>query len=337
MGIYPDPSAAYFPLLTAKLPPKDVAALKKAFACPGFADQIAALEPAAKAFGAEFTSKSAAEPSAAWKLLYRSQPEPVLWFAHTSKSATVQARFKAFFNDWSQGRTRIPYQLMQEMRIVPELPGYRELLDTLFYAILDGKLDTPESARAFLEPFSPPAPPPPPSLRRRAVKRETKPSRPRSRKVAPEAIDVFLAPPSAETPLPAPKASPKAAPAKAPTPARATAAPSAVKPTAAKAPAKTSPKAPAKLPARAPIKIASKPAAKPAAKEVVARKVTPAKKAPIKPSTKKSAKPAPKPVKKAVKAPAKPAPRKALAKSMPVARKAAPPKAARSAKKSARR
>ena len=35
MGIYPDPSAAYFPLLTAKLAPKEVTALKKSFARPG--------------------------------------------------------------------------------------------------------------------------------------------------------------------------------------------------------------------------------------------------------------------------------------------------------------
>ena len=35
MGIFPDPSAAYFPLLTAKLAPKDVSALQKSFARPG--------------------------------------------------------------------------------------------------------------------------------------------------------------------------------------------------------------------------------------------------------------------------------------------------------------
>lgn len=39
MGIHPDPSAAYFPLLTAKLAPKEVAALKASFARSGFADR----------------------------------------------------------------------------------------------------------------------------------------------------------------------------------------------------------------------------------------------------------------------------------------------------------
>ena len=40
---------------------------------------------------------------------------------------------------------------MQEMRILPELPGYQDLIEKLFFAIMDNKLDTPEAARAFLE------------------------------------------------------------------------------------------------------------------------------------------------------------------------------------------
>jgi len=58
----------------------------------------------------------------------------------STKSGPVAARLKAFLNDWSQARTRIPYQLMQEMRIVPELPVYKELLEKLFFALMDNKL-----------------------------------------------------------------------------------------------------------------------------------------------------------------------------------------------------
>ena len=184
MGIHPDPSAAYFPVLTAKLAPKDVAALEASFARPGFVDQIAALEADTKDFATQFTGKSAAAPSDAWKMLFAAPPEPVLWLAHTTKSAPLQARFKAFFGDWSQARNKIPYQLMQEMRITPALPGYDALIEQLFFAVMDGKLDTPEAAKAFLEPFSPPAPPPPVNMRRRVVKRETKAPKPRTKKVA---------------------------------------------------------------------------------------------------------------------------------------------------------
>ena len=175
MGIFPDPSAANFPLLTAKMAPKDVADLKKSFARPGFVEQIESLEASTKEFAARFNSKSVAAPSDTWKLLLSSPPEQVLWLAYSSKNAGVQARFKAFFEEWPSARQRIPYGLMQEMRITADLPGYSDLLESLFFALMDGKLETPEAIREFLSPYSPPAPPPPAAVRRRPAKRESKP------------------------------------------------------------------------------------------------------------------------------------------------------------------
>ncbi len=324
MGIYPDPSAAYFPLLTAKLGPKDVTELKKKFARPGFAEQIPALETDTKEFATLFTSKAAAAPSEAWKMLFAARPEAVLWLAHTTKSAPLKARFESFFNDWSQARLKIPYQLMQEMRITPALPGYNELVESLFFAVMDSKLDTPEAARAFLEPFSPPAPPPPVSMRRRAVKRETKVAKPRGKKAAAEAVEEvdLMADGGVETPTGKPievsksKASAKAVAAK---PAPAVAA----KTVAGKAAPAVSKAAPAAKKA-APAKVAAKTAVKkvvvkPAAKKVVAKKAS-------KPVAKKAAKPA---VKKVVaKKAAKPVAKKVVAKkaAKPLTRKAVPPK-----------
>ena len=318
MGIYPDPSAAYFPLLTAKLAPKDVTSLKKHFARPGFAEQIAALEADTKAFTTLFTSKAAAAPSDAWKILFAAQPEAVLWLAHTTKSAPLKARFEAFFTEWSQARQKIPYQLMQEMRITPALPIYDELLDKLFFAVMDGKLDTPEAARAFLEPFSPPAPPPPVSMRKRAVKREAKAPKSRSKKaVAVGEIDLAAA---AETAVPvsapavvAPKV--KAAPVKA---VAVKAAPAAKK--AVPVVKKAAPKPAAK-------KVAAKPVAKPAAKKAVVKK--PVAKKVVKAVAKKAAKPVKKAAVKAVaKKPSKtvaPAKKKPVVKAKPVVKKAAKP------------
>ena len=311
MGIYPDPSAAYFPLLTAKLAPKDVAALKKSFARPGFAEQIPALEADTKAFATLFTSKAAAAPSDAWKMLFAAQPEAVLWLAHTTKSAPLKARFEAFFKDWSQARLKIPYQLMQEMRITPALPGYNELVETLFFAVMDGKLDTPEAARAFLEPYSPPAPPPPVNVRRRAVKREAKVAKPRSKKAAAQAADevdlaaagetVTQVSAPAKAAAPAKKVEPvakKAAPAAKPAPVVKKAAPvkAAAKPAVKKVAAKPVAKKAAKPVAKKVVaKKAAKPVVKKAAVKVVAKKAAlPAKKKPVvkaKPTAKKAAKP----------------------------------------------
>jgi tRNA nucleotidyltransferase (CCA-adding enzyme) len=305
MGIFPDPSAAYFPLLTAKMAPKDLTELKKKFARPGFAEQIPALEADTKEFATLFTSKAAAAPSDAWKMLFTAKPEAVLWLAHTTKSGPVKARFEAFFTEWSQARLKIPYQLMQEMRITPALPGYDELVESLFFAVMDSKLDTPEAARAFLEPFSPPAPPPPVSMRRRAVKREAKVPKPRGKKAAAavEAEDVDLAA-AGETAAPSEAAKVKA-PAKA-VPVKA--APAAKKAVPVKAAAK---KVAIKAVAK---KVVAKKVAKPAAKKVVAKKA-------VKPAAKKVV------AKKAVakKAAKKAAAKKPVAKSKPVAKKVAKP------------
>jgi tRNA nucleotidyltransferase (CCA-adding enzyme) len=190
-GIHADPSAAQFPLLTAKMQSKDVVSLKKTFPRRAFVNEIDTLEAEGKKFAAELTAKQAATASSAWKMLMAARPNAVLWAAYSTKSPGLQAKFRSFYTDWPQARQRIPYTLMQEMRITPELPGYDELVEKLFFELMDGKLSTPEEMKAFLEPYSPPAPPPPINLRRpRAARKESKAGRTRKKaETLPEGVD----------------------------------------------------------------------------------------------------------------------------------------------------
>lgn len=165
-GVNPDTSSASMTLMTAKMSSKELNELKKLFVRPGFVEEWNSLDARAKEFAKVLTSKQVATPSATWKLLTSSNPEAVLWLAFTGKAAAVQEKFQNFFSVWPEARQKIPYALMQEMRIVPELAGYSELLHTLFFELIDGKLETEEQMRAFLEPYSPPAPPPPVNIRR---------------------------------------------------------------------------------------------------------------------------------------------------------------------------
>jgi hypothetical protein len=327
-GIHPEAAVANFPFLTAKMAPKDLAALKKSFARQGFVQEIAALEGEAKAFAAEFSGKGAATPSQAWKLLHSAKPESILWVAHTSKNAGIQAKFKGFFTEWAQAKQKIPYVMMQEMRIVPDLPVYHELLDKLFFELMDGKLGTPEEMKAYLEPFSPPAPPPPVHLRRpRVAKKDAKPPKSRKKAVAVaegEPTDAVAAVAAGDakasekavksavpvklTAAPAKDVAKKAgAPVKAAVPAKKVAAPvkgKAVAHAPAKKVALVKKAAAKKVPAKTAAKTAAKKA--PAKKAAVVKKAAPAKKvaakkAPAKKAVKKAA-----PAKKA----AKPAPKK---------------------------
>lgn len=166
LGVNPDPSAAHMELLTAKMTPKDIAGLKHALVRPGFVEQWDHQEQAAKDFSKELLAKTIAAPSDAWKLLVSYQPEAVLWLAYSSKNPQVREKFDKFFNVWPEARQKIPIALMAEMRITPDLPEYGKIAEELFFQLMDGKLQSDEEIRAFLEPHSPPAPPPPVVVRR---------------------------------------------------------------------------------------------------------------------------------------------------------------------------
>jgi tRNA nucleotidyltransferase/poly(A) polymerase len=324
-GIYADTSAAQFPLLTAKMQPKDVAALKKSFARPGFVAEIAALEGEGKKFAAELGSKQAASPSAAWKMLMAAKPEAVLWAAYSSKNAALQAKFKSFYTEWPLARQKTPYAMMTEMRIVPDVARYDELLETVFFELMDGKLTTDEEMKAFLEPYSPPAPPPTVHLRRpRAAKKE-----PRSRKKAEgnaaesdEGLTEAAAAAADQTPVDS--AAKEAGAPKASAAAGKTKAAVAAKSSAPAAPAK--PVAPVKAATAKAVPVKAAPA-KAVAKK--AASVKPAKKmaAPAKAVKKAAVKPAKKPVaakaKPKAKAPAKSKPVKKAAAKKPVVKAAA--------------
>lgn len=170
-GIHPDLSAAQMELLTAKLAPKDLSALKRLFPQPGFVKHWEKLEHSAKEFQKELLDRKNASPSATWKLLTSYSPEAVLWLAYTSKNAQVQTKFKNFATAWPEARQKIPTAMMLEMRITPDLPGYQDLVQEIFFQLMDSKLTTDEQMRAFLEPHSPPAPPPPVSIRRTRAKK----------------------------------------------------------------------------------------------------------------------------------------------------------------------
>jgi tRNA nucleotidyltransferase (CCA-adding enzyme) len=166
LGVNPDPSAAHMELLTAKMTPKDITALKRQFPRQGFVEQWNGLEKSARDFSKELLGKAVATPSATWKLLVSSEPEAVLWLAFSSKAAPVKEKFNNFFNVWPEARQKIPTTLMAEMRITPDLPDYGKIAEELFFQFMDGKLQTDEEIRKFLEPYSPPAPPPPVVIRR---------------------------------------------------------------------------------------------------------------------------------------------------------------------------
>jgi tRNA nucleotidyltransferase/poly(A) polymerase len=170
-GVHADMSAAQMQLLTAKMSPKDLTALKKLMLRPGFVEEWNSLDTLAAKFAKVLLSKENSTASAGFKLFTSYDPEAVLWLGFTSKDKNVQERYNQFLKVWPEARQRTPHALMQEMRITPELATYKDIVQALFLELIDGKLTTPEELRAFLEPHSPPAPPPQVTVKRPRAKR----------------------------------------------------------------------------------------------------------------------------------------------------------------------
>lgn len=165
-GVNPDTSAAAMEFLTAKMDPKDLESLKNSLVRKGFVTKWNSLGAMAKQFSHVLLSKDNATPSATWKLFTSYDPEAVLWLALTNKSAAVEEKYRNFFTTWPEIKQKVPYALMLEMRIVPEMEGYQDLVQKIFLELIDGRLNTTEEMREFLKPYSPPAPPPPVTIKR---------------------------------------------------------------------------------------------------------------------------------------------------------------------------
>ena len=170
-GVHADMSAAQMQLLTAKMAAKDLAALKKLLLRPGFVEEWNNLDAMAAGFSKVLLAKENTTPSTCYKLFTSYDPEAILWLEFTSKDKNVQERFNLFLKTWPEVRQRIPHALMQEMRITPELATYREIVQSVFLELIDGRLTTTEEIRAFLEPHSPPAPPPQVTIKKSRAKR----------------------------------------------------------------------------------------------------------------------------------------------------------------------
>ena len=193
-GVYPDTSTAAMELLTARMQPKDLEALKKSFVRQGFVKEWARLAKDAEDFSKQLTAKESASPSATWKLFQTANPAAVLWLGLTGKGSATQTKYKNFFTVWPESKQQLPVALMQEMRITPELPRYAELVENYFYDLIDGKLKTDEEIRAFLEPYSPPAPPPPVNVRRGRAAKKAESKKAAKQAEAAEAEDLDLDP-----------------------------------------------------------------------------------------------------------------------------------------------
>ena len=179
LGYTLDAAPAVMHFLTRRLGDREIAAMQRLLPRKSFVETWRSLESDAKALAARLTSKQAATPSLAWKLLSQSRPESMLFLLLTARQQAVMQKLRNFFTKWRQVKDKLPLPEMTELRITPELPAYPKLAEEVFYLLLDGKLRSRTETFKFLKPYAPPPPAPPPVVpkRGRAAKLPLRPRR----------------------------------------------------------------------------------------------------------------------------------------------------------------
>src|SRR5215467_5712652 len=167
LGLNPDSSPIAMHFLMRKLPDKEVSSIQRQLPNKGFVERWRNLEDDSKDFAKRLVAKDLALPSQTWKFLMQSRPETVLFTEITSRPAAVQQKLKNFLSKWPQLRQKLPFPEMPELRITPEHPEYKKILDEAFLLLMDGRLRSHNEIVRFLTPYSPPEPPPPPPPPRR--------------------------------------------------------------------------------------------------------------------------------------------------------------------------
>ena len=172
LGYTLDAAPAVMHFLTDRLGDRDIAAMQRLMPRRSFVETWRKLESEAKELARRLTSKEAATPSLAWKLLSQSRPDTILFLETTARQQAVAQKIRNFFTKWRQVKSKLPLPEMTELRITSELPVYAQLAEDVFYLLLDGKLRSRSETLRFLKPFAPPPPAPPPqaSKRGRAAK-----------------------------------------------------------------------------------------------------------------------------------------------------------------------
>src|SRR5579864_1685287 len=166
LGMNPDTSPIVMHMLTRKLG-SDVSGIQRQIPNKGFVERWRNLEDDTKDFAKQLAGKDLAQPSQIWKFLMQSRPESVLYAAITSRPAAVEQKLKNFLTKWPLVKQKLPFPEMPEMRITPEHPDYKKILDDAFFLLMDGKLRSHNEIVKYLEPYKPPEPPPPPPPVRR--------------------------------------------------------------------------------------------------------------------------------------------------------------------------
>lgn len=142
----------FFYLLTRKLPARDQTRLAKWLKLrKSETDLWRRMEANAKRLAKQLGGKAASTPTKLYHLLTAAPADLILFLQLLYPQKKIQARSKLFLQKQLPLRSRLPEQELQEMGVAAGTPRYQKILDTYFYAVLEGKVRTRTEQKKFLK------------------------------------------------------------------------------------------------------------------------------------------------------------------------------------------
>ncbi|MCZ6752291.1 MAG: hypothetical protein O7E51_10735 [Acidobacteria bacterium] len=142
----------FFYLLTRKLPARDQTRLAKWLKLrKPETDLWRRMEANAKRLAKQLGGKAASTPTKLYHLLAAAPADLILFLQLLFPQKKIQARIKLFLQKQLPLRSRLPEQELQEMGVASGTPRYQKILDTHFYAVLEGKARTRTEQKKFLK------------------------------------------------------------------------------------------------------------------------------------------------------------------------------------------
>ena len=151
-GLPPPSFPFFFYLLTRKLPAHDQTRLAKWLKLRKTeTDLWQHMGKNAKRLAQQLGGKAASTPTKLYHLLTDAPSDLILLLQLLFPQEKIQARIKLYLQKYLRLRSRLPEQELQELGVDPGTPRFRKILDTHFYAVLEGKVRTRSEQKKFLK------------------------------------------------------------------------------------------------------------------------------------------------------------------------------------------
>jgi tRNA nucleotidyltransferase/poly(A) polymerase len=138
-------------LLIRKLPARDQKQLVERLRLKAAEWNLAQKQEAeAKRLAKEVGGRTGGSPTKLYQLLSKTTPDVLLLLLTGYSQSKIQSRLKAYLTKYLPLRAHPPAKELQSLGVKAGSPRYQKILDTYFFAVIEGEIKTPNQQQKFL-------------------------------------------------------------------------------------------------------------------------------------------------------------------------------------------